>query len=788
MVLDPECFDAGMLGRRFVSSVAVARQHLLEPDAVVLPRRVRSFAALARIRTALGEPDSSGVAIKVDVEPLVRRFGWSPGLVHASVKGHRKGKGSNGLSDDLNDAASAPRAAIAGLEWEAMSEPFEAVALDLNSPEQCERAVANTQASRGAQGVEVKLLAQGGVINAVVSWMELDFGNGHVVSTAPHAQNHAPWTQCVQWISPPVVDARAGGKHTATVDVTFSDSQLVFSIANTFPVQADLDPPVAVVTTGGDPPEDATRVHRQKLKIWQSGIGNIPLSHWYMWSDRALMGLYQRAIVSSVREMSKVRGPNPAQGGVQVIDAHAGVNYGAWCIIASKAGAGSVTGLHPPPSEDSNAVGLSSSSDTSGKAKSRPGMPSEKLMMSPDAPRISKRSAVMCVARGLAFHNDVPIYMASVTETGEDKVYVAQKTISTDSTKSAPVYSLDATGKVRFLEEHLRNLKLGDGVHGVFRRQDILILSVPPDGDIFTESWFTSLQEAKACSLMATDARVIPGVIDVYAMVIAYDDTYHRHHGDDDDLSSTNKPKTNRSGVINCAATRGFLDAPPKHKSTRINLDNVKHRTLTAPCVVASWDLERRLHSGKGFTSDALSVRNVPVACSTAGAAEAVVYWWELRSSTRGNGGDDEELRVSSGPGSGSFSQQFLSPLPRTKVDPKRTPRLHLNMTVDPTLNGVTFSMGVGEAPNSNSGEGRSSSGASTLDKRWCHLWEEIIKRYNVFHQGVTAEPRIFHQACRAAEALSQGPNTFYPMGAEGYVDVEEVTELASTFYRVNEY
>jgi hypothetical protein len=118
LVLDPEFFDDGLIGKRVLPSIRNAHKNLLEPNATVLPRAARMRAAVIQL---LVTPDKKRV-FGVDTTPIVERYGWSVSYESFNLAQIAT---SNFASSSTAFAEPAFSQGHSGLPWTQLSEEFD---------------------------------------------------------------------------------------------------------------------------------------------------------------------------------------------------------------------------------------------------------------------------------------------------------------------------------------------------------------------------------------------------------------------------------------------------------------------------------------------------------------------------------------------------------------------------------------------------------------------------------------------------------------------------------------
>ena len=161
VVLDPDLFDGGLLGRRALPYVRHARRHLAVPECVVVPARARVFCA-----------------------PLAARLPASHGVPLAALDRYRWGPGSEEL--DLDGSMQARAGA-----YRLLAPPVPCAELDF--------CAADVEAALAAREARLAFEAgEDGVLNGVAFWFELDLVDELRFGTAPGGGRR----QRVQWVDP----------------------------------------------------------------------------------------------------------------------------------------------------------------------------------------------------------------------------------------------------------------------------------------------------------------------------------------------------------------------------------------------------------------------------------------------------------------------------------------------------------------------------------------------------------------------------------------------------------
>ena len=161
VVLDPDLFDGGLLGRRALPYVRHARRHLAVPECVVVPARARVFCA-----------------------PLAARLPASHGVPLAALDRYRWGPGSEEL--DLDGSMQARAGA-----YRLLAPPVPCAELDF--------CAADVEAALAAHEARLAFEAgEDGVLNGVAFWFELDLVDELRFGTAPGGGRR----QRVQWVDP----------------------------------------------------------------------------------------------------------------------------------------------------------------------------------------------------------------------------------------------------------------------------------------------------------------------------------------------------------------------------------------------------------------------------------------------------------------------------------------------------------------------------------------------------------------------------------------------------------
>ena len=290
LVLDAEMFDDGLLGKRVLPATRHAHARLLEAGAKVLPRSAKLRGAVIEMRVVPNPRDVSDL----DFSSLGDRHCWAAS--HESIH----------LSSSSSDSSSS---SAKGLAWKALSEAFNVWEFELES-----REAMMATPTHDLKSTALTLVAAGRG-NAVMTWHELDLGDGHAVISSHPSRDQQYWQPAVHWVQP--FKAKAGDR--VVITAARSDTATTSIVLAPKPTRViGVEPPAAEWCE--------TKVH---VRTWEL-LGN-----------EAIVAACRDAIGHAVRTMQSLR-RHPSAGGVHVLELQCGPTRGLLSMLAVRAGARSV--------------------------------------------------------------------------------------------------------------------------------------------------------------------------------------------------------------------------------------------------------------------------------------------------------------------------------------------------------------------------------------------------------------------------------------------------------------
>ena len=187
VVLDPDLFDEGLLGRRLLPYVRHCRHHLAVPECVVIPARARVYCAPLAARL----PDSHGIPLGA-----LDAYRWGPWYEELDLDGSMQ--------------------ALQGT-YTLLAPPRPCFALDFGADD--------VEEALRAREVGLEFAASaGGVLNGVAFWYELEMVDELRHATGPGSGGK----QAVQWVDPVTVKKGSHIKITAQL----METRLTFAITS----------------------------------------------------------------------------------------------------------------------------------------------------------------------------------------------------------------------------------------------------------------------------------------------------------------------------------------------------------------------------------------------------------------------------------------------------------------------------------------------------------------------------------------------------------------------------
>ena len=295
LVLDPEVFDDGLIGRRLLPSVRNAHRALLVPGAPVVPRTARLWGALVEVCVT---PNPEHV-LGIDLSTHADRCGWASSSYESMQLGPEEGGG---------EVFGRP-----GVPWRKLSEAFEVWSIPLS-----DGAAMLSLPQQDSWSTKLKATNLGRA-NAIVTWFDLDMGGGcgepELLSTSP-SQRQIYWNQCVHWLAP----FRTEPGFVVGVSASRTDTATCFRVV--------LPPPI---TTGGIS-DGGKRLPEPVM------FGKLPVRSWEVLGSRGVVVSCRKAITRSVGAL-KQRRRDPRAGGVRVLELQCGVTGSLMSMLALKSGA-----------------------------------------------------------------------------------------------------------------------------------------------------------------------------------------------------------------------------------------------------------------------------------------------------------------------------------------------------------------------------------------------------------------------------------------------------------------
>ena len=185
VVLDPDLFDEGLLGRRLLPYVRHCRRHLAVPECVVIPARARVYCAPLAARL----PDSHGIPLGA-----LDAYRWGPWYEELDLDGSMQ--------------------ALQGT-YTLLAPPRPCFALDFGADD--------VEEALRAREVGLEFAASaGGVLNGVAFWYELEMVDELRHATGPGSGGK----QAVQWVDPVTVKKGSHIKITAQL----METRLTFAL------------------------------------------------------------------------------------------------------------------------------------------------------------------------------------------------------------------------------------------------------------------------------------------------------------------------------------------------------------------------------------------------------------------------------------------------------------------------------------------------------------------------------------------------------------------------------
>jgi hypothetical protein len=115
LVLDPEVFDDGLIGRRLLPSVRSAHANLLAKGAQIIPLSAKLRAAIVEMKIVPDPSETSGIDLKAHGD----RCGWAASQESLSLAAYQ----SSGATEQWR-----------GIPWKQLSEPFDVWYFQLDDP------------------------------------------------------------------------------------------------------------------------------------------------------------------------------------------------------------------------------------------------------------------------------------------------------------------------------------------------------------------------------------------------------------------------------------------------------------------------------------------------------------------------------------------------------------------------------------------------------------------------------------------------------------------------------
>jgi len=671
LVLDPEIFDDGLLGRRLLPSLRAAHRSLLAPGAQVVPRRGRLFTALAEICPFNGlEGPVSGASL--DFSPLVTRFGWAPSNDALPLR----------PEDFLSDGAAAGSTTTSvsdGIGWKCLSAPQ--LVWDFNFSD---GAAMLSLPDHASHRLEFQAISEG-TWNAMVCWFDLNLGG----SEAPVASfDSGYWRPCVHWLPP----SSLRGGEACLVDVERSDTATSFVRLTGGTIVAlprEIVPLVCAPTPekegtqaddipvlDTDAPPDPVRWNplKARLPTWRWGTTVL--------SRQGVAESFARAIQYAVVCMRRRR-QSPSAGGVHALELQCGASFASLSMLAKTAGASQILACDTSP-----------------------------------------RLLDLCAA--LASFNAMP-----------------------------------PGAGLRFSPRRPEDLSLGDPLHGLTRRTDLLLLGVPDRGRLLDAGLLSMLKAIRRADVLSRDSIFVPARVRLHLRLVA------EHLA----LPSADPEQSSASGAMPPVDFSAFQALPLEPVSSdaakagsAVELDHWPHACLSDDILFAEWDMAELVASGVDphllFPAAALEV---PVVES--GSPSHIAWWWEMVLPV-----DDGEANVSSAPGTGSNWSQTLVPMPLNSL--QRGQVLQLQASLSPDLRSISFTV-----------DKATPTPALPKDNRWVSSWDAFLEKEKMMQGTLGQQVNLFEQGVSAISALSIDPGAAFSPQQIAVIDNKDTMDMFGSFF-----